>query len=541
MPTSDVLSVAGRRTVGAVLRAGAERTPDRELVVFDDLAGNVKRFSWRDVLDRSTAVAFALSAAGVRRGDFVHLHLPNRPEFLFAWFGCALRGAVMVPTNMASAPAELEYILGRVKATLSITDAASFDLVRAARDAVGVPDLVWRHDTLPVTATGTDPASLEADSDDDLAIMFTSGTTSRPKGVRVTHANYVFAGEAVAAGLGLGPDDRSLAVLPLFHANAQYYSVMGTLVSGGAVIITARFSASGWVDAAIRHDATVGSLFAAPIRMILAQRHHPHWRSHRLRVVAFAQNLTTPEHELWERAVGAPLLQLYGMTETIGPPLMNPLWGFRRHDSVGRVSLGYRCRITDPDGKAVKPGTVGELLVGGVPGVSLMAGYLDDPGATAATMNDGWVRTGDLVREEPDGLISFVGRAKDMIKRSGENIAAGEIEDVLVAHPDVLDAAVVGVPDPMHDERIVAFVVTADGATGVEDLREWCSARLARFRVPEEFVGRTELPRTSVGKIRKQELRSEWLDGHPDFACRTNPSGVTSPRPDIVPGSARDQ
>jgi carnitine-CoA ligase len=470
----------------------------------------VQHFTWREVLARATSVARALADAGIGAGDHVHVHLPNCPEFLFVWFGCALRGAVIVPTNVASSPAELEYILGHVGAALSVCDGDGIDLVRRARLAAGVPDAVWRSGALP-EANGTDPVPADVDALADLAVMYTSGTTSRPKGVRVTHANYVFAGESVAAGLGLMPDDRFLVVLPLFHANAQYYSVMSALVTGATIVLAARFSASGWVDTAICHHATVASLFAAPIRMILAKPGRPEWRSHDLRVVAFAQNLTDAEHAAWERDIGAPLLQLYGMTETIGPPLMNPLWAIRRHNSLGRVALGYRCMITDRDGAAVARGDVGELRVGGVPGVSLMAGYLNDPVATAATMADGWLRTGDLVREDADGLITFVTRAKDMIKRAGENIAAGEIEDVLMAHPAVIDATVVGVPDAMRDETIVAFVVTADGEVDAVALRDWCAARLARFRVPEFFVGRTALPRTSVGKIQKQALREEWL------------------------------
>jgi crotonobetaine/carnitine-CoA ligase len=519
MRHADVLTVVGHRTVADVLRAGAGRTPDRTLLVFDDLDGGVQEFTWEDVLERSTTVAAALAGAGVFPGDHVHLHLPNRPEFIFHWFGCALRGAVMVPTNVASSVAELEYILGHVGAVLSVTDGAGFDTVRDARAAAGLAGDVWRCDAASASSAKSaglapPPDGSAAPSDvgplSDLAVMYTSGTTSRPKGVRVTHANYVFAGESVAAGLGLVPGDRFLVVLPLFHANAQYYSVMSALVTGATVVLASRFSASGWVDTAIRHEATVASLFAAPIRMILAKESSPHWRSHRLRVVAFAQNLTTAEYAAWGRDIGAPLLQLYGMTETIGPPLMNPLHGGRRHDSLGRVVLGYRCRITDRDGAPVRPGDIGELRVAGVPGVSLMAGYLKDPDATEEVMGDGWLKTGDLVREDPDGLISFVTRVKDMIKRAGENIAAGEIEDVLMDHPSVMDAAVVGVPDAMRDETIVAFVVTADGDIDDEALRTWCADRLARFRVPEFFAGRTVLPRTSVGKIQKQALREEW-------------------------------
>jgi crotonobetaine/carnitine-CoA ligase len=496
-----------------VLRAGVDRTPDRPLLVFDDLDGGVTSYSWRQVWERSLAVAAALHGAGIGRGDHVHVHLPNRPEFLFTWFGAAVCGAVIVPTNVVSSPAELEYILGHVGARLSVTDDDGLAVVRAARAQAGLDGAVSLCDR--VAAGGDESSVATSDPRDDLAVMYTSGTTSRPKGVRVTHANYVFAGESVAAGLGLMPEDRFLVVLPLFHANAQYYSVMSTLVAGGTIVLAARFSASGWADTAIRHAATVASLFAAPIRMILAKPRRPEWRSHRLRVVAFPQNLTAGELDAWERDIGAPLLQLYGMTETIGPPLMNPLWGERRHDSLGRVVLGYRCRITDRDGIAVAPGEAGELRVGGIPGVSLMAGYLKDPEATDAVMRDGWLRTGDLVREDGDGLISFVTRTKDMIKRAGENIAAGEIEDVLMGHPTVMDAAVIGVPDAMRDETIVAFVVTADGELDASALRARCADHLARFRVPEFFAACTALPRTSVGKIQKQVLREEWVDnGH---------------------------
>jgi carnitine-CoA ligase len=511
MQASDALSVVGRRTVADVLRAGVERTPDRPLLIFDDLAGTVRMFTWREVLARSLATARALAAAGIGRGDRLHLHLPNRPEFLFWWFGAALRAAVIVPTNTASAPAELQYILGHVGACASVTDGDGVPAVSQARRGAGLPGPVWTCD-----AAGTDNDGdghggvVAADPLDDLAVMYTSGTTSRPKGVRVTHANYVFAGECVAAGLALTPEDRFLVALPLFHANAQYYSVMSTLVTGGTVVLAARFTAKGWPGLAVAHRATVASLFAAPIRMILAKPSRREWRRHSLRVVAFAQNLTAAELAAWDRDVGAPLLQLYGMTETIGPPLMNPRWGARRPDSLGRVALGYRCRITDRDGSAVAPGEVGELRVGGEPGVSLMAGYYRDPAATAKTLAEGWLHTGDLVREDPDGLITFVTRAKDMIKRAGENVAAGEIEDVLLEHPGVIDAAVIGVPDAMREEAIVAFVVTADGELDAAGLRDWCAGRLARFRIPEFFAGRTTLPRTSVGKIQKQVLREEW-------------------------------
>ena len=510
----QILTVVGDRTVAGVLLDGADRHPDRPLLVYDPLDGaEIQTYTWAHAVACSGALARRLAEAGVGAGDAVHLHLPNRPEFLFAWFAAALLGARIVPTNTAAVAAELAYIIGHCGAAVSLTDRDGATTVIEARRQAGSRGalLLCERDVDLDAAAGAAPVAVDARSDDDLAVMYTSGTTSRPKGVRVTHANYLFAGETVAAGLRLTEADRSLVVLPLFHANAQYYSTMSTLVSGGTLVLARRFTASGFADLAIRHDATVASLFAAPIRMILAQTPHDHWRRHRLRIVAFAQDLTDGELRRWNETIDAPLLQLYGMTETIGPPLMNAIGGRRRHDAIGRPALGYRCRIVGEDGAPAAPGQPGELLVAGTPGVSLMAGYLDDPQATAAVLRDGWLHTGDLVRQGDDGLIRFVGRTRDMIKRAGENVAAGEVESVLLEHPAVTDAAVVGVPDAMRDERIIAFVTLAPGIHATsEQLRAWCADRLATFRVPEHVSVEAGLPRTAVGKIRKHQLRAAW-------------------------------
>src|SRR5919202_1292443 len=190
--------------------------------------------------------------------------------------------------------------------------------------------------------------------------------------------------------------------------------------------------------------------------------------------------------------------------------MANPLHGRRDNMSIGRPTLPFRCRVVDESGADVPRGTAGQLLVQGVPGVSLMPGYYKNAAATAEAIRDGWLWTGDNVRERPDGLFEFVDRAKDMIKRAGENVAASEVEAVLKDHPAVFDAAVIGVPDPMRDEAIKAYVVLREGRLATaEELIAWCAARLATFRVPEFVEFRPELPRTSVGKIQKHLLRAE--------------------------------
>ncbi len=509
------LSIASSRTLTDVLAAGVAAAPERELLVFEDGSGAVSSWSWAEVDLRARELAGRLRAQGVGHGDRIHLHLANRPEFLFTWFAAAYLGAVIVPTNVAASAHELAYILEHADARVSLTDAVGVAVVNDARELSRVAGVLLdcdQGDLWGRPEQALDPEEAAAAPGDPLAIMYTSGTTAQPKGVLITHAAYVYSGEVVAAAMRLAPEDRFLVVLPLFHANAQNYSTMGTLVGGGTLLLMSRFSASRILAQAVRHRASVASLFAAPMRMLLAQTPTPDWRAHRLRTVLFAQNLTRSEFARWDALIGAPLQQLYGMTETVGPPTMNPLVGERHADSIGRPTLGYTCRVVDADGVDVAPGEPGELLVGGVPGVSLMAGYLHNPEATAAALVDGWLHTGDVVVADAGGFLRFVDRQKDMIKRAGENVAASEVEAVLLAHPAVRDAAVLGVPDPIRDEQIVGFVVLADPADVTpEELIAWCGERLARFRVPSAVELVEALPRTAVGKIQKHVLRTDYL------------------------------
>jgi crotonobetaine/carnitine-CoA ligase len=498
--------VAGRTPYG-ILAGGADRHPDRELLVYEHDDATVTTYTWSDVAAEVRVAAARLSAHGVGAGDRVVVHLPNRPQFVFVWLALGRLGAVMVPTNLASSPPELAYIAGHSGAVLAVGDRAGWDELAAAADRQGIPVADWDapHEPRPHP-----DAAVEQDPLREHAVIYTSGTTARPKGVRVTAGNYVYAGEVYASALRVAPVDRTLTVLPLFHANAQYYSVMGALVSGATILLMPRFSASRWPGQVVRHRATLANLFGAPLRMLLACGVLEGWSCDHLRAVMFAQSLTDAEAEQWEALTGVPLIQGYGMTETIGPPLMNSLGEPRRVSAVGRPTLGYRIRLVAEDGRPVRDGEPGELLVGGEPGVSLMAGYLDDPDATEAAMNGGWLRTGDILRLDADGLYTFVDRRKDLIKRAGENVAASEVEAVLLAHPAVRDAAVFGIPDAIRDEEIVACVTVVE-PVAASALVDWCRGRLAAFRVPGRIVVVDEMPRTPVGKIQKHVLRGDVL------------------------------
>ena len=464
-----------------------------------------------------------LRSIGIEKGDIYNVHLPNCITFLALWFAGARLGAVMMPTNVLSSRSELEYLLNHSGAKVSFC---------AARDLAVLQHCVGQCRSLQRVVTcdpyRTDPAadSLEAmvrcmapaavstavAGSDLAAIMYTSGTTSKPKGVMVTHANYLKAGRTVADAIDLRAEDRQFVVLPLFHGNAQYYSFMSALLRGASVALMDRFSAAQYMSKCRQYRCTVASLFAAPMRMILAQPENKPDLNNRLRIVIYAQNLTEEQMRAWRRRFRAPICQLWGMTETMGPPLMNPLHGERRNHSLGKPIGGYRIRLVDESGHPVKQGDRGEIVVQGNPGETLMKGYFQDSKATGETLKDGWLYTGDQAFQDAQGYYYFVDRAKDMIKRAGENVAASEVESVILQHPAVFDCAVVGLPDAVRDEQIVAVVVLQGGhRVSADDLIEFCRTRLAKFRVPSRVVFQTTLPRTSVGKIQKHLIRRELL------------------------------
>jgi len=499
--------IVGTRTLGTALADKAQRFPDTPFLVFEDAAGRVAgRWTWREFDRDVNRTAHLLLARGLNPGDRFNLHLGNCPEFLLFWLAAARTGTCMVPTNPASTAAEMAYILEHSEARLAVTEARHADPGReAARRCPALGEVLEVRPLAPLLRGLPDtPPDVSVTAADLVSMQYTSGTTSRPKGVLLTHANYLWGGEVMAKAMRAGPGDRHLVVLPLFHAGAQLHAFLPMLLVGGSVALMERFSARHFVAQALRHEATLAALFAAPIRMLLAQPPHPDEGRTRLRAVSYAQNITPEQWEDWHRRFGARLMQIWGMTETMSLPLMHPLDLPPKPLSMGMPVLGYEVRVVDEAGREVPPGTVGELVVRGVPGVSLMQGYFRNPEATARALRDGWLYTGDLAWMDGEGWFFFVDRKTDMIKRAGENVSASEVEEVLKAHPAVFDAAVVGVPDPVRDQAIRAYVILREGVRATaEDLRAWCRRHLSAFKVPEEVEFRSSFPRTSVGKIQK--------------------------------------
>jgi crotonobetaine/carnitine-CoA ligase len=500
--------------------AAVRAVPERTFLLWEAPDERVTTWTYGafDALVRRTSEG--LQARGVGAGDAVHLVLTNSPAFVATWLGALSMGAWVVPADPSATAIEIESQLGRTGSRLVVAGSRAAEVAGLAAKPTGTTVVVVDEDDVtldalapPGGASGaTKPARKPAPLD-RAAVLFTSGTTSRPKGVEITQANYAFAGDVMAAAAALTSADRCLVVLPLFHANAQYYSFAAAISVGASVALAPAFSATRFLAQAARLEATTASLFAAPMRMILAKQPTPE-PGLRLRHCWFAQSVSDDQYEQLSTLLGCRPRQLYGMTETL-PAVMSDRSLDPVPASIGRPTLGCTVELHDADGRRVPdpddgaPGEVGEIVVGGRRGIELLAGYLDDPSTTDAAFRDGWFHTGDRAYVDVDGRWRFVGRGADVLKVAGENVSCVEIEGVLGAHPDVLEAAVVGRPDAMRDEVPVAFVVAAPGVgvLDVELLRAWAEARLAKSKRPHRYHVIESLPRTSVGKIRKFELQ----------------------------------
>lgn len=512
------MNVTADMTLIDLLEAQCQTRSEQPFLVFEDNDEQVAEYSYGEFLERVEKLSGALFERGIRKGDKVTLHLPNSADFVICWFAIAKLGAQMVPTNILSTAAEMEYLIGHSESVMLITESAYIDKFKAIQDnlpklramVLARTDEVEEFESVNkmIEEFSGDIPEVDVSADDVAAILYTSGTTSKPKGCLITHANYLYTGQAVAGHIGFKEEDRALVVLPMFHGNGQYYMIMPSLVSGGSVAITERFSASRYGRQVQRLGATLGSLFAAPIRMILAQDYDESERTNKLRAVIFAQSVTAEELQAFEERYNTSLYQIYGMTETIAPPLMNPLEGAKDNASIGRPIDGARIKLIDEEGGEVMDGEVGEILLAGIPGATVMKGYFNNPEATSQTLQNGWLHTGDKARKAPNGFYYFVDRQKDMIKRAGENVAASEVENTIMEHPAVYEAIVIGIPDAMHDEALKAFIILKAGKHATEeDIIGYCKERLAKFKVPSavEFV--EDFPRTSVGKIQKHKLK----------------------------------
>lgn len=471
--------------------------------------GEPQHLTYGEFADRSERLAAGLAGLGISLGDRIVIHMGNRLEFLLAFFALVRLGAVAVLTNATSAPGEIAYFTSHAGATGIITE---FDLLPAVRESGASFQhfIVVDGDVGPASAAVRfeglfDTGRLEPRAADPglyAAVLYTSGTTSRPKAVLLTHANLLWGAERNAAHMKLRPDDIGLAFLPLFHINALGYSALGTMWAGGSLVIQPKFSASRFWSVAARHGCTWASI-GPFVPLAIADLPVP---EHRFR---FWGTIWGNDPEV-AKTYGIASLGWWGMTETVSHPIISDydLPCEPRH--IGRPAAEYGVTIRRADDSPAGPGETGRLLVRGEPGLSLFAKYMNDEEATTRAFDgDGWFDTGDMVTLHASGDIAFADREKDMLKVGGENVSASEVERVLEGVAGIREAAVVGRKDRFLSEVPVAFVVADGQLDAVKARIEMAVAHeLAPFKRPREYCFVDALPRLPIGKTDKKAMRA---------------------------------
>jgi acyl-CoA synthetase (AMP-forming)/AMP-acid ligase II len=504
--------------VGSHLAKRAVLNPELEALV-DEAAG--RRFTYAELDALADRVAHVLTERGLVKGDRVAVLLPNCHQFVEIFYGAARAGLVVVPLNWRLVADELAFMLRDSGAT-ALVAAAEFDAVvaelhdRTGDDATPVREWLrvgsdgpsWSHDhDALVDAASDDPITVEADGDDPLFIMYTSGTTGLPKGALHTHDSVEWAVLTVLATADVRFLDRYLICLPLFHVGALN-PLNDTIYRGGTVILMRQFDpARIWT---IFRDEHVTVTLAVPAMLnFMLQTYRPdvHQPLQLRWIMSGAAPVPPSLIEEYAR-LGLEIHQVYGLTETCGPAcLISPDEALTRIGSTGKPFFHTEVRIVDDNGVDVGADEPGEVLVRGR---HVMAGYWNRPEDTAAAIRDGWLHTGDIAVRDADGFVFIRDRIKDMIISGGENIYPAEIEDVLLAHPRIADVAVIGMASAKWGESPLAVVVAADEDLDERTVLEHCEGKLARFKVPRRVVFTGVIPRNLTGKSLKRVLREQF-------------------------------
>lgn len=517
---SSVNPFAGR-DVNWLLDMRAETRADHAFLIWEPFVGARQVWTYRQFRDRVLRVAAGLHQRGIRAGEAVLVHLDNSPELELLWFACARLGAIVVTTNTRSSGDELDYFAANCKAVAAITQPELADLVTAHVKNVrwhAVTDHLVDGDAPASTQTPAgmlgfadidgDPATLPALAADPWrpgSVQYTSGTTSRPKGVLWTHGNALWGARTGAIHEGLTDTDVHLVMMPSFHTNARTYSILPTLWAGGTAVLMPRFSASRFWDIALRNKCTWASMLPFFCKALLQQpvpKHH-------FRMFGMSANEPPFDQNFGVRSIG-----WWGMTETVSHGIVGDALMRNRSLTTGRPASGYEIRVLRDDGTAVAPGEIGHLECRGTRGLQMFLEYLGNPEATADSFTpEGWFKTGDRVRLETDGYITFADRDKDMLKVGGENVAASEIERVIVKVAGVYETAVVAQKHRMLDEVPVAFVIPTPGTPVTEyphlqsRIMAACHELLADFKRPRAIYIVQHMPRSTLEKVHKADLR----------------------------------
>lgn len=508
MPASVAAEAGEFHDLATLVRAKAERNGDRPAAVFGPT-----RLTYRELDERSDRIAAGLARAGFVRGDRVAALLFNCPEFLEVWFGTAKIGAVLVPLNTALKGDLLRYELDDCQPKGLVIDARLWESYAPYRGGLRI-GREWVLGEAPpeAAAYGGLPSPAEPPNErtphphEPSAILYTSGTTGPPKGAVIPHEKVLTEAREIGRRSRLAADSVLFTALPLFHCNAQEMTTLVALTNDLTAAFDERFHASTYWETAARLGATHVSLLISMINVLFKQPEKATDRAHRVRV-ALTAGATREVWPLFERRFGLELIELYGMTECGCTTLMNPPDRVR----VGSVGtpLGFvEAQVVDDLDRPVPDGERGELIVRPRSPFTMFLGYHRKPEQTVDALRNLWFHTGDYVTRDGEGYYYFVDRKKDVIRRRGENLAPYDVESVLNRHPSVFESVVVGVPSPLGEEDVKAFVQLKPGAqVAPKELFEFCVEHLPFFMVPRYLEFLDEIPKTANQKAQRFVLR----------------------------------
>ena len=484
----------------ATLRQLLTRSDNHPALVVPEPGVSLSYAALQRALDRAVG---RLAALGVGEGDRVALVAANGPALVVAFLAIVASGAAVAPLNPALSVAELTAELNDLRVSRLLHDGSAAAATAAAEAHVPASVIRLEDALLHIDGAVGEPLESVGNADALALLLHTSGTTSKPKTVPIKQRNLVTSTGAVAQTYGLTGEDVTMCVMPLFHVHGLVATVLGTLATGGTVVLP-RFRPSAFWDDVATYGATWYTAVPTIHSRLLARVVElPALPAHRLR---FARSCSAPlPAVLWQRyeeTTGVPLVEAYGMTEAAHQMASNPLPpDERRPGTVGRAT-GIEIAALDDGWRPVPAGVEGEVSVRGP---SVVDRYLDNPAATAVGFRDGWFRTGDVGRLSPDGYLTLVGRLKELINRAGEKISPYEVEDVLLAHPAVAEAAAYPVPDEKYGEQVGVVVVLRGEATPRE-LAAHCADRLAAFKRPARVTILSEIPKGPTGKVQRRNL-----------------------------------
>ncbi|MFO8085745.1 MAG: long-chain fatty acid--CoA ligase [Desulfobacterales bacterium] len=497
--------------IGWFLTKRAGLSPKKEALVLGDA-----RLTWEQLNERSNKLASAMAGLGVKAGDRVALLALNEVEFFDLYFGLGKIGAILVPINHRLAGPEIEYILDDCQAKVLVFGAELMPVIDSIRERISCehivalsdeyPEYAISYNALTFEASGEEP-EITAGGDDTLTILYTSGTTGRPKGAELSHDGYF--GTSITLRATFGDIGQVLLMpLPLFHIGGLAPVPM-CVHFGMKMVIQRAFDPKNFLELMDREKIT---WFGSVPQILMFLRQVPDFEKYNWDTVKMALVYAAPVPVPLIReyaAAGIEVRQLYGMTECTGPAtVIDSENAIEKAGSCGLPFFHNEIRVVDMDGKDVAPGELGEVLIGGT---NLMKGYWNKPEATAETIRDGWLYSGDMAKLDEDGFLYIMDRKKDMIISGGENIYPAEIEDLLMGHPKIADVGVIGFPSEKWGESIKAIVVPRQGEPVEEDeIITWCQGKIAKFKIPKKIVVTEEIPRTPTGKILKRVLRDKF-------------------------------